>query len=186
MRFALRVLCGLLLNGFDEVLKKKFYFILNLMQPYFTFFSKPGSLGCWSHLDPVTQRLRGVGVGTFTATGQFSLKDIVYQDAGIYKCVGQSSSNKKKLEVLNSVIVGVKGKQSNWIINRRKFFVMTFLILIGFPTVTARNKTPSAFPGLPLHLNVEFCANPPATAGMKQLFTVGFLQLFNLKLFSMF
>ncbi|XP_070504941.1 uncharacterized protein [Chironomus tepperi] len=101
-----------------------------------------GSLGCWSHLDPVTQRLRGVGVGTFTATGQYSLKDIVYQDAGIYKCVGQSSSNKKKLEVLNSVIVGVK----------------------GFPTVTARNKTPSAYPGLPLHLNVEFCANPPATA----------------------
>jgi hypothetical protein len=69
-----------------------------------------GSLGCWSHLDPVTQRLRGVGSGTFTPTGQYSLKDVVYQDAGIYKCVGQSPSNKKKLEVLNSVIVGVKGK----------------------------------------------------------------------------
>lgn len=64
-------------------------------------------------------------------------------------------------------------------------FVMTFLILIGFPTVTARNKTPSAFPGLPLHLNVEFCANPPATAGKKVLFYIheGFLELFNLKLF---
>lgn len=34
----------------------------------------------------------------------------------------------------------------------------------GFPTVTARNETPAAFPGLPLHLFVEFCANPPATA----------------------
>lgn len=34
----------------------------------------------------------------------------------------------------------------------------------GFPTVTARNETPASFPGLPLHLFVEFCANPPATA----------------------
>lgn len=34
----------------------------------------------------------------------------------------------------------------------------------GFPTVTARNSTPSAFAGLPLHLFVEFCANPPAHA----------------------
>lgn len=34
----------------------------------------------------------------------------------------------------------------------------------GFPTVSARNATPPAFPGLPLHLFVEFCANPPAHA----------------------
>ena len=85
------------------------FFPLNLTK-FLISKSLTGSLGCWSHLDPVTQRLRGVGVGTFTATGQYSLKDIVYQDAGIYKCIGQSSSNKKKLEVLNSVIVGVKGK----------------------------------------------------------------------------
>jgi hypothetical protein len=37
------------------------------------------------------------------------LKDVIYQDAGIYKCVGQSPSNKKKLEILNTVLVGVKG-----------------------------------------------------------------------------
>ena len=57
----------------------------------------------------MTQRLKGVGVGSFPATGQYALKDVIYQDAGVYKCVGQSASNKKKLEVLNSVVVGVKG-----------------------------------------------------------------------------
>lgn len=70
----------------------------------------PGSLGCWSHLDPVSARLRGLGVGLTTPTGQFSLKDVVYQDAGIYKCIGQSVSNKKKLEIVHTVAVQVKGK----------------------------------------------------------------------------
>lgn len=28
----------------------------------------------------------------------------------------------------------------------------------------ARNTTPVAYPGSPLHLSVEFCANPPAYA----------------------
>lgn len=70
---------------------------------------KKGSLGCWSHLDPITARLKGLGVGLTTPTGQFSLKDVVYQDAGTYKCIGQSAVNKKKLEVLNSVAVAVKG-----------------------------------------------------------------------------
>ncbi|XP_037825341.1 uncharacterized protein LOC119613379 [Lucilia sericata] len=101
-----------------------------------------GSLGCWSHLDPVTARLRGLGHGLSTPTGQFSLKDVVYQDAGTYKCIGQSPINKKKLEVLQTVGVTVK----------------------GFPTVVARNSTPVAYPGSPLHLSVEFCANPPAHA----------------------
>ncbi|XP_034479198.1 uncharacterized protein LOC117785349 [Drosophila innubila] len=101
-----------------------------------------GSLGCWSHLDPVSARLRGLGYGSSQPTGQFSLKDVMYQDAGTYKCVGQSLANKKKLEVLQSVIVAVKGA----------------------PTVVALNATPVAYPGSPLHLNVEFCANPPAHA----------------------
>ncbi|XP_046811670.1 general transcriptional corepressor trfA [Lucilia cuprina] len=69
-----------------------------------------GSLGCWSHLDPVTARLRGLGHGLSTPTGQFSLKDVVYQDAGTYKCIGQSPINKKKLEVLQTVGVTVKGE----------------------------------------------------------------------------
>lgn len=34
----------------------------------------------------------------------------------------------------------------------------------GAPTVVALNATPVAYPGSPLHLNVEFCANPPAHA----------------------
>ncbi|XP_054737939.1 uncharacterized protein LOC129244344 [Anastrepha obliqua] len=101
-----------------------------------------GSLGCWSHLDPVTARLRGLGHGLTTPTGQFSLKDVVYHDAGTYKCIGQSPTNKKKLEVLQTVGVTVKGS----------------------PTVVARNATPVAYPGSPLHLAVEFCANPPAHA----------------------
>lgn len=69
-----------------------------------------GSLGCWSHLDPVTARLRGLGHGLSTPTGQFSLKDVVYQDAGTYKCIGQSPINKKKLEVLQTLGVTVKGE----------------------------------------------------------------------------
>ncbi|XP_058979668.1 uncharacterized protein LOC101899127 [Musca domestica] len=101
-----------------------------------------GSLGCWSHLDPVTARLRGLGHGLSSPTGQVSLKDVVYQDAGTYKCIGQSPQNKKKLEVLQTVGVTVKGQ----------------------PTVVARNTTPVAYPGSPLHLSVEFCANPPAHA----------------------
>nr|NP_001286391.1 teiresias, isoform B [Drosophila melanogaster]NP_523731.2 teiresias, isoform A [Drosophila melanogaster]AAF58341.2 teiresias, isoform A [Drosophila melanogaster]AHN56189.1 teiresias, isoform B [Drosophila melanogaster] len=101
-----------------------------------------GSLGCWSHLDPISARLRGLGYGSSQPTGQFSLKDVMYQDAGMYKCVGQSPTNKKKLEVLQSVTVSVKGA----------------------PTVMALNATPVAYPGSPLHLNVEFCANPPAHA----------------------
>lgn len=73
-------------------------------------FALTGSLGCWSHLDPITSRLKGVGVGTYAPNGQYALKDVVYQDAGIYKCVGQSPTNKKKLEVLNTIALGVKGK----------------------------------------------------------------------------
>lgn len=69
-----------------------------------------GSLGCWSHLDPVNQRLRGLGAGSSTPTGVFSLKDVVYQDAGTYKCVGQSQTNKKKLDVLQTLSLNVKGE----------------------------------------------------------------------------
>ncbi|XP_061512904.1 uncharacterized protein LOC1270833 isoform X2 [Anopheles gambiae] len=101
-----------------------------------------GSLGCWSHLDPMTARLKGLGAGIYTPTGQFSLKDVVYQDAGTYKCVGQNANNRKKLEVLQTVSIAVKGA----------------------PSVSARNMTPVAYPGSPLHLSVEFCANPPAYA----------------------
>ncbi len=81
-----------------------------LLQPVFVFVT--GSLGCWSHLDPVSARLRGLGAGLTTPTGQFSLKDVVYQDAGIYKCIGQSISNKKKLEIVHTVAVQVKGKSN--------------------------------------------------------------------------
>jgi hypothetical protein len=77
-----------------------------------------GSLGCWSHLDPITSRLKGVGVGTYAPNGQYSLKDVVYQDAGIYKCVGQSPTNKKKLEVLNTIALGVKGKMDSTLHSR--------------------------------------------------------------------
>uniref|UniRef100_A0A182P5D1 Uncharacterized protein n=1 Tax=Anopheles epiroticus TaxID=199890 RepID=A0A182P5D1_9DIPT len=34
----------------------------------------------------------------------------------------------------------------------------------GIPRVTARNSTPVATAGSPLHLSVEFCSNPPAYA----------------------
>lgn len=47
-----------------------------------------------------------------TPTGQHLLKDVAYHDAGIYKCIGQSATNKKKLEILHTVSVGVKGKDT--------------------------------------------------------------------------
>lgn len=37
-------------------------------------------------------------------------------------------------------------------------------MITGAPTVATRNHTPVAYPGSPLHLSVEFCANPPAFA----------------------
>lgn len=69
-----------------------------------------GSLGCWSQLDPNSNRLRGLGAGLSMPTGQSMLKDVVYQDGGIYKCIGQNPNNKKKMEVLHTVAVAVKGK----------------------------------------------------------------------------
>lgn len=69
-----------------------------------------GSLGCWSHLDPINQRLRGLGQSSSIPNGVHSLKDVVYQDAGTYKCVGQSPTNKKKLDVLHTMMLNVKGK----------------------------------------------------------------------------
>lgn len=47
---------------------------------------------------------------------------------------------------------------------RTSFINNTSLFLPGGPTVFARNTTPIAYPGSPLHLIVEFCANPPAHA----------------------
>ncbi|XP_050080083.1 uncharacterized protein LOC126567817 [Anopheles maculipalpis] len=101
-----------------------------------------GSLGCWSHLDSASARLKGTGSGSYTQTGQLSLKDVVYQDAGTYKCVGQSTGNRKKLDVHHTGSTAVR----------------------GVPKVTARNSTPVALTGTPLHLSVEFCSNPPAYA----------------------
>ncbi|XP_049298245.1 uncharacterized protein LOC125771564 [Anopheles funestus] len=101
-----------------------------------------GSLGCWSHLDSASARLKGLGTGSYAHTGQFSLKDVVYQDAGTYKCVGSSSGNRKKLEMHPTATLAVR----------------------GVPKVTARNSTPAATAGTPLHLSVEFCSNPPAHA----------------------
>lgn len=52
---------------------------------------------------------------------------------------------------------------------RMKYVVLTActhsnLKFAGPPTAVARNATPVAYPGSPLHLSVEFCANPPAFA----------------------
>ena len=56
-------------------------------------------------------------MGLTTPTGQFSLKDVVYQDAGIYKCIGQSPTNKKKVEIIHTVAVQVKGKWILFVLN---------------------------------------------------------------------
>lgn len=55
--------------------------------------------------------MKGSGAGRHTQTGQFSLKDVVYQDAGTYKCVGQSGAGRKKLELQPTASVAVKGKE---------------------------------------------------------------------------
>ncbi|EDO64474.1 AGAP011094-PA [Anopheles gambiae str. PEST] len=70
-----------------------------------------GSLGCWSHLDSASARVKGSGAGRHTQTGQFSLKDVVYQDAGTYKCVGQSGAGRKKLELQPTASVAVKARE---------------------------------------------------------------------------
>lgn len=49
----------------------------------------------------------------------------------------------------------------------KKIFIKIFhfsSLCSGAPTVSVRNQTPIAYPGSPLHLSVEFCANPPAYA----------------------
>uniref|UniRef100_A0A182Q119 Immunoglobulin domain-containing protein n=1 Tax=Anopheles farauti TaxID=69004 RepID=A0A182Q119_9DIPT len=69
-----------------------------------------GSLGCWSHLDSASARLKGHGTGSYGQMGQLSLKDVVYQDAGTYKCVGQSAGSRKKLDVFRTDSTAVKGK----------------------------------------------------------------------------
>lgn len=43
-------------------------------------------------------------------------------------------------------------------------FQVNYNLISGAPTVSIRNQTPAAYPGSPLHLSVEFCANPPAYA----------------------
>lgn len=96
-----------------------------------------GSLGCWSHLDPVNARLRGLGAGSSIPTGVFSLKDVVYQDAGTYKCVGQSTNNKKKLDVLHTLSVNVKGR--NEPTNTHNQF-MYALCVRDFPPYTMNAK----------------------------------------------
>lgn len=58
----------------------------------------------------MTARLKGLGVGLYSPNGQFSLKDVVYQDAGTYKCIGQNVVNRKKLEILQTVNIAIKGK----------------------------------------------------------------------------
>lgn len=93
-----------------NVLKVKLLYKFYFTKSTTTIFT--GSLGCWSHFDPNTSRLRGLGTGTYTPTGQFSLKDVVYSDAGSYKCIGQSVNNKRKLEIVKTVSVSVKGKAS--------------------------------------------------------------------------
>lgn len=49
-----------------------------------------------------------------------------------------------------------------------KKFLVLFRFMAGPPTVLGRNTTPIAYPGSPLHLSVEFCANPPAYAARWQ------------------
>lgn len=44
------------------------------------------------------------------------------------------------------------------------FWFCALSLVTGPPTAAARNATPISHPGSPLHLYVEFCANPPAFA----------------------
>lgn len=101
-----------------------------------------GSLGCWSHLDPINQRLRGLGVGSSIPTGIFSLKDVVYQDAGTYKCVGQNPNNKKKLDVLHTLSLNVKGKRNHFC----SFFVHKLLSKYSLWIVNCRGEQMLYFP----------------------------------------
>uniref|UniRef100_A0A182TSB8 Ig-like domain-containing protein n=1 Tax=Anopheles melas TaxID=34690 RepID=A0A182TSB8_9DIPT len=93
-----------------------------------------GSLGCWSHLDSASARVKGPGAGRHTQTGQFSLKDVVYQDAGTYKCVGQSGAGRKKLELQPTASVAVKGKEQERERERKHKTGATFLQFLLYTT----------------------------------------------------
>ncbi|GLV42868.1 teiresias [Carabus blaptoides fortunei] len=97
-----------------------------------------GSIGCWTRLNSDTGGLDPIG-----ASQDLKLEQIVYQEAGEYKCIAptQDTDKKKKLDSLRnsySVQVLVKGK----------------------PVVYPNNQTVTAVNGQELVLTVEFCANP--------------------------
>ncbi|KAL0273649.1 UNVERIFIED_CONTAM: hypothetical protein PYX00_006274 [Menopon gallinae] len=91
--------------------------------------------GCWSRVG-VGGRLEAVGPGPGLA-----LEDILYQDAGEYRCVAgrRGSYDKWRSEV--NVDVTVKGR----------------------PVVYPANTSITAYTGQQLDFSVEFCANPPST-----------------------
>ncbi|XP_050093325.1 uncharacterized protein LOC126576197 [Anopheles aquasalis] len=119
-----------------------------------------GSLGCWSHLDSATVRMKGPGSSGFSSygpAGQLSLKDVVYQDAGTYKCVGHQPPTSTG----TSTSTGSNGSRNQ---SHQGPLQTVSLAVKEAPKITARNVTPAATAGSPLHLAVEFCANPPAYA----------------------
>ncbi|XP_049539268.1 uncharacterized protein LOC125953629 [Anopheles darlingi] len=119
-----------------------------------------GSLGCWSHLDSATVRMKGPGSGGFSSygpAGQLSLKDVVYQDAGTYKCVGHQSSTTGSTSTSTSTSTSNRNQS-------HQGPLQTVSVAVKAPKITARNVTPAVTAGSPLHLSVEFCANPPAYA----------------------
>ncbi|ETN65061.1 hypothetical protein AND_003179 [Anopheles darlingi] len=124
-----------------------------------------GSLGCWSHLDSATVRMKGPGSGGFSSygpAGQLSLKDVVYQDAGTYKCVGHQSSTTGSTSTSSSSSTTTSSSNRN---QSHQGPLQTVSVAVKeAPKITARNVTPAATAGSPLHLSVEFCANPPAYA----------------------
>lgn len=68
----------------------------------------PGSTGCWSRVDPVTGNLEPLG-----ASQEWKVEQVVYQEAGEYRCIAPSKDYFQKFDALRNVLtvnVVVSGK----------------------------------------------------------------------------
>lgn len=96
----------------------------------------PGITGCWTRVDQGTGRLEPLG-----ASQELRLDQVLYQEAGEYRCVAPNRDAMRKYDSLRSVH-------------------SVHVAITGHPMIFPTNKTITGVYGQPLTLTMEFCANP--------------------------